>query len=74
MTRTTNGPAQTRRAAPRRRPRPAPRRRTAPDDDVPQQHRAPTTTQEPPAPRPQLRWVLVTDDSGRTHPEARWNS
>ncbi|MFD0773233.1 hypothetical protein ACFQZ2_04755 [Streptomonospora algeriensis] len=22
--------------------------------------------------RPLLNWVLVTDDNGRTHPEARW--
>ncbi|GAA3761871.1 hypothetical protein HDA32_005759 [Spinactinospora alkalitolerans] len=63
----TARPVSTRR---RRRPSVARTRGTAPMGmTLPQ----PRETEETAAPaRPLLRWVLTTDDNGRTRPEARW--
>ncbi|MBB4935390.1 hypothetical protein F4561_006284 [Lipingzhangella halophila] len=75
MARTTNGQTQqARQAAPQRRPRPSARRRAPLDTNLPQPRRSLESEQETAAPaRPMLRWVLVTDENGRTRPEARWH-
>ncbi|KIH98769.1 hypothetical protein LP52_11625 [Streptomonospora alba] len=55
----------------RRRPRTAARRKaTAPAPAAPQPRE---TAEAVASDRPLLSWVLVTDDSGRTRPEARWS-
>ncbi|RNL83204.1 hypothetical protein [Halostreptopolyspora alba] len=74
MAHTTNGSTQqARRAALHRRSRPSAPRRGPLDDGPPQPRRAPETEREQPeSTRPRLNWVLITDENGRTRPEARW--
>ncbi|WP_343233443.1 hypothetical protein [Streptomonospora sp. PA3] len=63
-------PQTSRTAPPRRRARSAVRRRSA---DAPSVAPRPRETAEALASdRPLLSWQLVTDDNGRTRPEARW--
>ncbi|GAA1756244.1 hypothetical protein GCM10009834_12130 [Streptomonospora arabica] len=71
MNRPVSPAPQTSRTAPaRRRARNAARlRSSAPAPAAPQQREAAESVASD---RPLLSWVLVTDDSGRTHPEARW--
>ncbi|WP_236700335.1 hypothetical protein [Allosalinactinospora lopnorensis] len=46
--------------------------RSSLDDAMPQPRRSPEAA--PSSDRPTLSWVLVTDQNGRTRPEARWSS
>ncbi|MDT0301964.1 hypothetical protein [Streptomonospora wellingtoniae] len=63
-------PQAGRTAPPRRRTRNAARLRSAaPAPAAPQPREAAESVASD---RPLMSWVLVTDDSGRTRPEARW--
>ncbi|MBB6174466.1 hypothetical protein HNR23_004526 [Nocardiopsis mwathae] len=77
MTRQVNRAPQTSRPTPaRRRTRPSALRTTAGRSRVQQQGitmpEPRETTETLSTGRPQLNWVLVTDENGRTRPEARW--
>ncbi|GAB3446658.1 hypothetical protein GCM10027570_18320 [Streptomonospora sediminis] len=65
---------QTSRTAPnRRRTRSAQRRSSVRAQSAAPAPAAPQATAEAtPSDRPLLSWALVTDDNGRTRPEARW--